>query len=383
MVNSQMAGLPTWLHRRARPAAVFTILATTVVLTVILWSASTARQAVTAVSTEMAALRAAYAGPPALWPKPETVDGIPPRAMAPLPPPPFSTDDAVRRDARIALGERLFNEPLLSRSGQIACADCHFQELGFTDRLRTSFGHDRARGGRNAVSLLFAGYYDAHFWDGRAANLEDQALAALSNPVEMAATPKQADDWIATTPDYRPAFAKAFGDNSASLDNALTALADFVRDQRPMRRFDAFLDDRRDLFSDSQLRGLHLFRTKGRCMTCHDGPLLSDGDFHNLGIHRHGYSNEDLGRYAITGADDDRGRFRTPTLRGVAATGPWMHTGRFQSLPVVVAFYNAGGIQPKPGPQATAPAPTTSPLLKPLSLTRQEIADIVAFLETL
>ncbi|WP_142850599.1 cytochrome-c peroxidase [Telmatospirillum sp. J64-1] len=331
----------------------------------------------TAAAHDPQALRKAYAGPVETWPAPWVPDGIAVKEMGPVPPPRHPHDNPGTPE-KIELGRKLFEDPTLSLSGQFACADCHFREIGFTDRLRRSFGHDRQIGRRNAISILNAGFYDLHFWDGGAETLERQALMAMTNPVEMAADAAEIDARLKAGP-YRDALRAVFGTpEGGGLEDALKALAAFVRAQTTRSRFDTFLNGRREVLTDQQLHGLHLFRTKGRCMTCHHGPLLTDGGFHNLGLHRFGEEDEDLGRYEVTGDPADRGAFRTPTLRGVAATGPWMHTGRFRDLRVVVAFYNAGGLKSsRPG------APPLSPLLQPLNLTPEEMDALRAFLEVL
>ena len=141
----------------------------------------------------------------------------------------------------------------------------------------------------------------------------------------------------------------------------------------------------RDRFTDQELFGLHLFRTKARCMTCHSGPRLTDDDFHNLGLHFYGRSREDLGRYAVTGAPEDVGAFRTPSLRHVSKTGPWMHNGLIPSLKGVVNLYDEGGARPRPRQEfADDPLfPETSALLPELNLTPSEKAALIAYLETL
>ncbi|MGH8089047.1 MAG: cytochrome-c peroxidase, partial [Stenotrophomonas sp.] len=146
-----------------------------------------------------------------------------------------------------------------------------------------------------------------------------------------------------------------------------------------------FLAGRRDLLDDEQLRGLHLFRTKARCMNCHNGPALTDNGFHNLGLHLHGRARQDLGRYEVTGDPADSGRFRTPSLRGVARTAPYMHNGSMRSLDAVLLFYSVGGGQPRPrgGSEATDPFPLPDPLLQPLALSAEERRAIQAFLQTL
>lgn len=331
-------------------------------------------------------LRAAYAGAPETWPRPVLHDGAAFIEFGPLPPVEHPASNPPN-PAKIALGARLFDDPRLSRSGQIACATCHARELGFGDALRTSFGHDRLRGRRNSQSLAVAGWMRPLFWDGRSPDLEAQSLHPLIDPKEMAV-----DDLglvvarVAADPTYVAAFEAAFGDQVVDLERISKALGAFQRSLSPPRgRFERFVKGDARALNDEQLRGLHLFRTKAGCANCHNGPLLSDGRFHNLGLHFYGRELQDLGRYEVTQAPEDVGRFRTPSLRGVGRTAPYMHNGIMPRLDGVVTFYNAGAARPRPRPeQANDPLfPTTDPLLRPLELTREERAALVAFLETL
>lgn len=332
-----------------------------------------------------AELRLAYSGPPDSWPRPTLHPGAVFTEFAPLPPPPEPAANPTTPE-KAALGRQLFEDPRLSRSGQIACASCHEREIGFADRLRTSPGHDRQRGPRNSISVATAAWATPLFWDGRAGTLEAQSLHPLVDPVEMAGSLDEVEARIAAEPDYAPLFEAAFGDDDVSIERISHALAAFQRTLRPRSaRWTRFVSGDVDALNDQQLRGLHLFRTKAGCANCHNGPLLSDLRFHNIGLTYYGRSLEDLGRYAVTGEPADVGAFRTPSLLGVSRTGPWMHNGVFPQLDGLINFYNAGGARPARRPdQADDPLfPTTDPLLRPLELTREERADLLAFLEAL
>lgn len=330
-------------------------------------------------------LRLAYAGTPETWPRPLLEPGAVFTEFAPLPSPPQSSSNPITPE-KIALGRRLFEDPKLSRSGQIACASCHERELGFADRLSTSFGHDRQRGRRNALSVATAAWMSSLFWDGRTATLEEQALHPLVDPVEMAGSLEVVERRIAATSDYAPLFAAAFGDPNVSIQRISMALAAFQRSLKPRsNRWTRFIDGDRNALNGQQLRGLHLFRTKAGCANCHNGPLLSDGRFHNLGLTYYGRELEDLGRYAVTGQAVDVGAFRTPSLLGVGRTAPYMHNGVFPHLEGVLNFYNAGGAHPRPREdQVEDPLfPKTDSLLRRRDLTREEREDLIAFLEAL
>lgn len=339
----------------------------------------------TSAPPDMVELRALYAGPPDRWPRPVLQPGA---VFAEFGQTTAVPEPAGNRStpAKVALGEMLFNEPKLSGSGQIACASCHNRELGFGDGISTAFGHDRQRGKRNAQSLFAAAWMTALFWDGRAPSLEAQALASMTNPFEMAADPATVATRIAADERYTLPFSRAFGDSLISPDHIAQAIAVFVRTHKPrFSLWDRALRDGTQVLNDPQLRGLHLFRTKAGCANCHNGPLLTDQRFHNIGLSFYGRRLQDLGRYEFTRLPADVGAFRTPSLRGVSRTGPWMHNGIFPQLRGIVNFYNAGGVQLRRRPEQSGDLlfPTTSPILKRLELTRDERDDLVAFLETL
>lgn len=330
-------------------------------------------------------LRQLYARPASEWPAPHVDPGVRWEELGVLPPAPHPPHNPTT-PAKVALGKRLFNEPALSRSGQIACASCHEAELGFADGRRVSFGHDRQPGRRNAPSVRMSAYATSLFWDGRAATLEDQALLPIADPKEMAFSAEEAGARLRADPGYQASFAEVFGDDRVTPAQLAQAIASFQRSLAPRgNRFDRFLSGRRELLDDTQLRGLHLFRTKARCMNCHNGPALTDNAFHNLGLHFHGRPREDLGRYEITGDSADSGAFRTPSLRGVSRTAPYMHIGSLRTLDGVLLFYNVGGGKPRErmGADGRGPFPEPDPLLRPLGLSAEERAALKAFLEML
>lgn len=329
-------------------------------------------------------LRLAYAGAPETWPRPVLKEGAEFTEFGPLPAAP-SPDYNPTTPQKVALGRALFDDPLLSASGQQACASCHAQELAFTDGLRTSFGHNRLRGVRNSPSLLTAAWWKELFWDGRSPNLEDQALHSIIDPVEMASTHEVIVARIKDEGLYAPMFEAAFGDSEINIQRVGYALAAFQRTLKPrLSKFDRFMDGRAR-FSDRELQGLHLFRTKAGCANCHNGPLLSDQKYHNIGLSYYGRELQDLGRYEATRDPVDIGKFRTASLRNVRRTAPYMHNGVMPELSGVVTFYNAGGARPRPREdQKDDPhSPQTDPLLAPLNLTPDEREALVAFLETL
>jgi cytochrome c peroxidase len=252
--------------------------------------------------------------------------------------------------------------------------------------LPVSFGHDRQTGTRNAQSLFTARYMKQLFWDGRSTSLEEQAHLPIVNPVEMAAEAATIEARLYSDTEYRAAFASAYGVKRLAMKDIAKALAEFQRSIRlPMSKWDRVFSDGTQVLSDQELRGMHLFRTKAGCVNCHNGPLLSDQKFHNVGMSFYDRKYEDVGRYAITGQAVDVGRFRTPSLRAVRRTGPYMHNGLIPSLRGLVNLYAAGGGRDRTRQSSTtdAPPPQPDPLLRPRELTRDERAAIVAFLETL
>ena len=334
--------------------------------------------------TTPAALRARYAGPPSTWPAPCVAEGVAWVELGPLPVPEAPADNPTTPE-RVAIGRRLFHDPRLSGSGQIACASCHDRDLGWADGRRVAFGHDRTAGRRNAPSVRFAAFHRHLFWDGRASTLEQQALAPMVDPTEMAADLHAVVARLADEGDYAADARAAFGRDALTIEDIAKGLAAFQRSLgQGFGRFEAFVKGRSASLDDQQLRGLHLFRTEARCMSCHHGPAFTDQGFHNLGLHFFGRPTQDLGRFGVTGDPADRGAFRTPTLRGVADTAPYMHRGYFGHLRGLLAFYNAGGVQPRArAGEDPAEVPVTSPLLRPLGLSREDLDDLEAFLGTL
>ncbi len=309
------------------------------------------------------------------WPPLSVDDGVDATPLGQLP----ELDKPSWQSAEVeALGKQLFFDARLSGSEQLACVSCHDPELGWGDGREKSYGHDRQRGRRNAMTLLNAAYFDTFFWDGRAKSLEKQALEPIENPLEMAADLSVVLARLNAVPAYRDAFRKALNVNAIDATALAKALAAFERTlvSRP-NRFDRFLAGKSTL-SDQEIEGLHLFRTKARCMNCHHGPLLSDGQYHNIGLALAESRHEDLGRYLDTGQEADKGAFRTPSLRDLIHTAPWMHNGLFVNLRGTLAAYNLGMQQGRRTGQ-----PTMSPLIEPLHLSGDELDALNAFLHTL
>jgi cytochrome c peroxidase len=271
---------------------------------------------------------------------------------------------------RVALGRKLFFDPLLSSNRRMACSSCHAPEHSFADAVAIPRGATGHNGRRNAPALLNRAWGVAFFWDGRAASLEEQVLQPIQDSLEMGLPLAQLLARLQADRDYRASFSLAFS-NGVTAGNVARALASYVRTIRsgdsPLDRYQA--GDTTALTDDAR-RGLALFRGKANCAACHLGPNLTDEGFHNTGVSLGG---SDLGRVGVTARAADRGKFKTPTLRDVARTAPYMHDGSITTLDDVVNFYDGGG-KTNPG---------LDPEVHPLGLSASEKHDLVAFLRSL
>jgi len=259
---------------------------------------------------------------------------------------------------RISEGRRLFNDRRLSRDESLSCASCHDPGRAFSTAKQLSVGVFGRQGRRNVPALINRGYGRAFFWDARIASLEEQVLRPIQDPNEMDMTLAEATARVALPPE----------------DMART-LASYVRSilsgESP---FDRFINGERQALSTEQQTGLQIFRGKGNCTACHVGPNFSDEKLHNTGVAWQPPSTYlDDGRFSVTGKESDRGAFKTPTLREVVRTSPYMHDGTLPTLEAVVDFYSDGGRL----------NPNIDPELHPLHLSTEEKAALVAFLKSL
>lgn len=308
--------------------------------------------------------------------KPVNIDtplGLPP---VPIPPENPPTEES------IALGKKLFFDARLSADGSVSCASCHDPKQGFTDGMPTAKGIRSQFGRRNAPTVVNAAYAPLLFLDGRAAGLEEQAGGPIANPIEMGETHASVAAKLNAIPEYRAEFKNVFGPGPVTIGKIEMAVASYERTllsgDSPFDRF-LYRDDKTAL-SEAAQRGLKIFvdKKRGNCSTCHTigetYALFSDGKFHNIGagINPNG-EMIDLGRYEQTKVEADKGAFRTPGLRNVALTAPYMHDGSLKTLKDVVDFYAGGGTS----------NPQLDPEIKELKLSGQDRADLVAFLESL
>jgi cytochrome c peroxidase len=323
---------------------------------------------------------------------------------------------------KIALGKKLFEDKRFSSTGGVSCASCHDAKKAFTDSpLATSEGivskGKPLTGTRNAPTVVNAGYFTSMFWDGRSADLEDQAQHPFLNPVEMA-LPTHAPilKLVRSDPEYRKAFQQVFGKsgNAVTMKEVTQAIASFERTQvsgnSPFDRY--YFGGEAGALTEQQKRGLDLFVNKGRCVSCHvieqTTALFTDNRFHNIGVGINGIQGDvpalageflkakatlsevdkkvladkrtsELGRFAISRSFEGLGGFKTSTLRNVAVTPPYMHDGSIKTLRDVVVHYNNGGVTKEGDPVNDF----LSSGIRPLLLTEPEIDDLVAFLEAL
>ncbi len=332
-------------------------------------------------------LRAIYSGDSSKWPKPDldpTVDKKKFKDIGYLGRPTYPADNPHSEDKE-KLGKLLFFDPRLSVSKQIACASCHDPELGWGDGKRVAYGHDRQTGKRNAMTLLNVAFYEKFFWDGRANSLEDQAKFPVQDHLEMNLDLNTMVKHVSEIKGYKPLFTKVFGTDEVTLDKIQKAIATFERSiVSTNSRFDSFVRGNPKALKDEEIKGMHIFRTKARCINCHNTPLFSDNQFHNDGQTLLGTKFRDLGRYNVTKNLADVGKFKTPSLRETGITGPWMHHGNFPSLKDVVEFYNLGNPVAQRKSLSTEPDSLVniqkSPILRKLNLTLEEQQNLEAFL---
>jgi len=242
----------------------------------------------------------------------------------------------------IALGKKLFYDPILSGDNTQSCASCHLQINGFTDPNQFSTGIDGVQGNRNAMPLINLGWQTKFFWDGGANGLESQVLGPITNPIEMHEDLANAIAELSADADYPSLFKAAFGTEEITSQSIMRAIAQFERTLiSGNSKYDKYMRGEVQL-TQQELDGMNLFSDmdKGDCVHCHVmGSTFSDFEFRNTGLDS---IYADAGRYIITLNENDRGKFKTPSLRNIELTAPYMHDGRFQTLLECVQHYNTG-----------------------------------------
>ncbi len=333
-----------------------------------------------------------------------------------LPPVPIPTNN-LQTPAKIALGDKLFHDKRFSVDGTVSCSNCHDDKKAFTDGLPVSVGHHGLTGTRNAPTVLNAAFNKSQFWDGREADLEGQAKQPPINPVEGGlANHEPILEITRTDPYYSAAFQSVFGvsDKKITIDHVAKAIASFERTLiSGNSAFDRYhFNDQADAMTAAQNRGFELFIGQGRCVSCHtieqDQALFTDSRFHNIGIGINRIQQDiprlvqaflkaknkggevdvmvltnkkssELGRFAVTDDLSKIGAFKTPTLRNVELTAPYMHDGSLKTLKEVMIHYNNGGV-------TNAGDPVNDFLsggIRPLNLTDAQLDDLVAFMNAL
>ena len=312
----------------------------------------------------------------------------------------FIPEDNPMTRAKIELGRQLYFDPRLSADATISCASCHDPGQGYGANTQFGVGIRNQEGGRNSPVSYNRIVSKEQFWDGRADSLEAQAVGPIANPIEMGFTHDECIDCLSAIPEYKTQFERIFSDG-LTIDNVGRALAAFERAivtgpapydyYAPVAQFEKtfaddmeYLDEEPELksqydalraaaqahpMSESSQRGMKLFFGKANCTACHAGGNFSDEQYHNLGVGMEA-KNPDVGRYEVTKEEKDKGAFKTPTLRNVAASPPYMHDGSQKTLEEVVEWYDKGGHKNQ----------WLSDKMKPLNLTEQERVDLVAFM---
>ncbi|HCA24350.1 MAG TPA: cytochrome C biogenesis protein CcsA [Pseudomonas sp.] len=235
--------------------------------------------------------------------------------------------------AKVELGKQLFFDPRLSRSGFISCNSCHNLSMGGSDNLQTSIGHNWQQGPINSPTVLNSSLNVAQFWDGRAADLKEQAAGPIANPGEMAFTHTLAVDTLRSIPQYSDAFARVYGVEQITIDEVTDAIAEFEETLvTPFSRFDRWLLGDTQAMTEDELRGYQLFKDTG-CVACHNGPAAGGNSFQKMGlVSAYETANPAEGVAGLTGQDADRFKFKVPTLRNVELTYPYFHDGAYWTL---------------------------------------------------
>jgi len=268
---------------------------------------------------------------------------------------------------RVELGKMLFFDPRLSGNGTISCASCHNPAFAWTDRLPLGVGTNDKALGRHTPTILNAAFNEVQMWDGRFSTLEEQALGPMMSTAEMNISVAEIRRRLNDIPRYVELFNHAYGSTGVTEENVARAIAAFERTVVSAEApFDQFVNGDEHAISPAARRGFELFNTKGNCAACHSGWTFTDNSFHDIGL-----ASTDAGRGAILGIAELNHAFKTPALRNIDQSAPYMHDGSEATLRDVIELYNLGG---------RVKRPTLSSDIRPLGLTEQEIDDLVAFL---
>lgn len=294
-----------------------------------------------------------------------------------LPPIPWPADNPYSK-AKAELGQLLYFDKRLSSDKTISCASCHNDPCAFSDCRPIAIGINETKGLRHSPTVINAAYSTKLFWDGRASSLEEQCKGPLANTKEMTQLPdvheahRQCEENVKKITGYKTLFEKVFGHSKITINEIAQAISTFERTILSGNSpYDRYMAGDHKALTEEQINGLKIFNRVG-CANCHAGPNFADDRFHNIGIGMD-QPSPDTGRYGITHQDKDWGAFKTPTLREVARSGPYMHDGSIKNLEEVIEYYDIGGIKNK----------NLHPLLKPLHLSAQDKQDLLSFLKSL
>jgi len=299
---------------------------------------------------------------------------IPPLGLLPIP---WPQDNPYTKE-KAELGRILYFDKRLSSDNTISCASCHNIPCAYSDCRSIAIGIDHSKGTRHSPTIINAAYSPHLFWDGRASSLEEQCKGPVANTNEMSKTKdvheahRECAARVRAIAGYRPMFKEAFGHEDITMDDIAKAIATFERTVLSGNSpWDRYVAGDRTALTEQQRRGIQVFK-KALCSFCHADSNFTDNKFHNIGIGMDS-PDPDLGRYVITHEKLDWGAFKTPTLRDVEHTAPYMHDGSLKTLEEVVDYYDKGGIKNK----------NLHPLMKDLHLSAQDKKDLVSFLMAL
>ena len=276
----------------------------------------------------------------------------------------------------VELGRKLFNDPILSANNTLACINCHMPESSFSDPNQFSTGIDGFLGNRNSSALINLGWSSSFNWDGSSTTLEEQAFEPITNSLEMHNSWNNVENTLNQDEEYLLLFKQAYNIDYIDSTHVVMAIAQFERTLISNNsKFDKYSRGE-EVFTKSELNGFAIFNSeKGDCFHCHGTSLFTDNLFHNNGLDVEPFL--DLGLGKITENTNDNGKFKTPTLRNIEVSAPYMHDGRFATLEKVIEHYDSGGHF----------SSTVDPLMKKLgvglNLTNQEKSDLIDFLKTL
>src|SRR4051794_182953 len=271
---------------------------------------------------------------------------------------------------KAALGKKLYFDTRLSVTSAQSCASCHSPGYGWGDGLAVGVGHGMAKLGRRSPTIVNSAWGAIFMWDGRLANLEEQALGPIKSPGEMNMPIEKLMERLASIPEYKPLFSAAFPNDGMKPTTLAAAIATYERTVVSERApFDSWIEGNEKAISEEAKRGFAVFNTKATCSSCHEGWNFTNDGFQDIGL-----PSKDIGRGEfVPGVVKMEHAFKTPGLREIARRGPYMHDGSLATLEAVIDHYDHGGVD----------RPSRSDLMKPLGLTSQEKTDLVAFLNTL